>query len=173
MKVKKYMAWIITAAMLVTSIPFSEKRVKADVLPEGTQMKFVVKDLDGTVIKNSENPDEEKILKFKIGDEETEAVFSNDEYTIDIGNRVSEGLEVSIIMGDVIKTELYSADKTEYDVTISTHTPIDITGAVYDEATSTYTVHVPYDPEGKYELPEGVVMDTTDYNYAGYEDGTK
>jgi len=25
MKVKKYMAWIITAAMLVTSIPFSEK----------------------------------------------------------------------------------------------------------------------------------------------------
>ncbi|CCY75576.1 putative uncharacterized protein [Eshraghiella crossota CAG:259] len=60
-------------------------------------------------------------------------------------------------------------------------TPIDITGSVYDEATSTYTVHVPYDPEGKYELPEGVVMDTTDiesnetedgiYNYAGYEDG--
>lgn len=31
MRVKKYMAWIITAAMLVTSIPFSEKRVKADV----------------------------------------------------------------------------------------------------------------------------------------------
>ena len=181
MRVKKYMAWIITAVMFVTSIPFSEKRVKADVLPEGTQMKFVVKDLDGTVIKNSENPDEEKILKFKIGDEETEAVFSNDEYTIDIGNRESAGLEVSIIMGDVIKTELYSADKTEYDVTISTHTPIDITGAVYDEATSTYTVHVPYDPEGKYELPEGVVMDTTDiesnetedgiYNYAGYEEG--
>lgn len=48
MRAKKYMAWIITAAMLVTSIPFSEKRVKADVLPEGTQMKFVVKDLDGT-----------------------------------------------------------------------------------------------------------------------------
>ena len=48
MRVKKYMAWIITAVMLVTSIPFSEKRVKADVLPEGTQMKFVVKDLDGT-----------------------------------------------------------------------------------------------------------------------------
>ena len=83
MRAKKYMAWIITAAMLVTSIPFSEKRVKADVLPEGTQMKFVVKDLDGTIIKNSEDPDEEKILKFKIGDEETEAVFSNDEYTID------------------------------------------------------------------------------------------
>ena len=54
MRAKKYMAWIITAAMLVTSIPFSEKRVKADVLPEGTQMKFVVKDLDGTIIKNSE-----------------------------------------------------------------------------------------------------------------------
>ena len=52
MRVKKYMAWIITAAMLVTSIPFSEKRVKADVLPEGTQMKFVVKDLDGAIIKN-------------------------------------------------------------------------------------------------------------------------
>ena len=46
-------------------------------------MKFVVKDLDGTIIKNSEDPDEDKILKFKIGDEETEAVFSNDEYTID------------------------------------------------------------------------------------------
>ena len=181
MRAKKYMAWIITAAMLVTSIPFSEKRVKADVLPEGTQMKFVVKDLDGTIIKNSEDPDEEKILKFKIGDEETEAVFNNDEYTIDIGNRESAGLEVSIIMGDVIKTESYSADKTEYDVTMSMATPIDITGSVYDEATSTYTVHVPYDPEGKYELPEGVVMDTTDiesnetedgiYNYAGYEDG--
>ena len=181
MRAKKYMAWIITAAMLVTSIPFSEKRVKADVLPEGTQMKFVVKDLDGTVIKNSEDPDEEKILKFKIGDEETEAVFNNDEYTIDIGNRESAGLEVSIIMGDVIKTESYSADKTEYDVTMSMATPIDITGSVYDEATSTYTVHVPYDPEGKYELPEGVVMDTTDiesnetedgiYNYAGYEEG--
>ena len=181
MRVKKYMAWIIIAVMFVTSIPFSEKRVKADVLPEGTQMKFVVKDLDGTVIKNSENPDDDKILKFKIGDEETEAVFSNDEYTIDIGNRESAGLEVSIIMGDVIKTELYSADKTEYDVTMSMATPIDIAGAVYDEATSTYTVHVPYDPEGKYELPEGVVMDTTDiesnetedgiYNYAGYEDG--
>ena len=180
MRAKKYMAWIITAAMLVTSIPFSEKRVKADVLPEGTQMKFVVKDLDGTIIKNSEDPDEEKILKFKIGDEETEAVFNNDEYTIDIGNRESAGLEVSIIMGDVIKTESYSADKTEYDVTMSMATPIDITGSVYDEATSTYTVHVPYDPEGKYELPEGVVMDTTDiesnetedgiYNYAGYED---
>ena len=181
MRAKKYMAWIITAAMLVTSIPFSEKRVKADVLPEGTQMKFVVKDLDGTIIKNSEDPDEEKILKFKIGDEETEAVFNNDEYTIDIGNRESAGLEVSIIMGDVIKTESYSADKTEYDVTMSMATPIDITGSVYDEATSTYTVHVPYDPEGKYELPEGVVMDTTDiesnetedgiYNYAGYEEG--
>ena len=181
MRAKKYMAWIITAAMLVTSIPFSEKRVKADVLPEGTQMKFVVKDLDGTIIKNSEDPDEEKILKFKIGDEETEAVFNNDEYTIDIGNRESAGLEVSIIMGDVIKTEPYSADKTEYDVTMSMATPIDIAGAVYDEATSTYTVHIPYDPEGKYELPEGVVMDTTDiesnetedgiYNYAGYEDG--
>ena len=181
MRAKKYMAWIITAAMLVTSIPFSEKRVKADVLPEGTQMKFVVKDLDGTVIKNSENPDDDRILKFKIGDEETEAVFSNDEYTIDIGNRESAGLEVSIIMGDVIKTESYSADKTEYDVTMSMATPIDITGSVYDEATSTYTVHVPYDPEGKYELPEGVVMDTTDiesnetedgiYNYAGYEEG--
>ncbi len=88
MRAKKYMAWIITAAMLVTSIPFSEKRVKADVLPEGTQMKFVVKDLDGTIIKNSENPDEEKILKFKIGDEETEAVFSNDEYTIDIDGNI-------------------------------------------------------------------------------------
>ena len=181
MRVKKYMAWIITVAMLVTSIPFSEKRVKADVLPEGTQMKFVVKDLDGTIIKNSENPDEDKILKFKIGDEEAEAVFSNDEYTIDIGNRESAGLEVSIIMGDVIKTESYSTDKTEYDVTMSMATPIDITGSVYDEATSTYTVHVPYAPEGKYELPEGVVMDTTDiesnetedgiYNYAGYEDG--
>ena len=181
MRAKKYMAWIITAAMLVTSIPFSEKRVKADVLPEGTQMKFVVKDLDGTTIKNSENPDDDRILKFKIGDEETEAVFSNDEYTIDIGNRESAGLEVSIIMGDVIKTEPYSADKTEYDVTMSMATPIDIAGAVYDEATSTYTVHIPYDPEGKYELPEGVVMDTTDiesnetedgiYNYAGYEDG--
>lgn len=181
MRAKKYMAWIITAAMLVTSIPFSEKRVKADVLPEGTQMKFVVKDLDGAIIKNSEDPDEEKILKFKIGDEETEAVFNNDEYTIDIGNRESAGLEVSIIMGDVIKTESYSADKTEYDVTMSMATPIDITGSVYDEATSTYTVHVPYDPEGKYELPEGVVMDTTDiesnetedgiYNYAGYEEG--
>lgn len=181
MRAKKYMAWIITAAMLVTSIPFSEKRVKADVLPEGTQMKFVVKDLDGTVIKNSENPDDDRILKFKIGDEETEAVFSNDEYTIDIGNRESAGLEVSIIMGDVIKTESYSADKTEYDVTMSMTTPIDIAGAVYDEATSTYTVHIPYAPEGKYELPEGVVMDTTDiesnetedgiYNYAGYEDG--
>ena len=181
MRAKKYMAWIITAAMLVTSIPFSEKRVKADVLPEGTQMKFVVKDLDGTIIKNSEDPDEEKILKFKIGDEETEAVFNNDEYTIDIGNRESAGLEVSIIMGDVIKTEPYSADKTEYDVTMSMATPIDIAGAVYDEATSTYTVHIPYDPEGKYELPEGVVMDTTDiesnetedgiYNYAGYEEG--
>ena len=181
MRAKKYMAWIITAAMLVTSIPFSEKRVKADVLPEGTQMKFVVKDLDGTTIKNSENPDDDRILKFKIGDEETEAVFSNDEYTIDIGNRESAGLEVSIIMGDVIKTEPYSADKTEYDVTMSMATPIDITGSVYDEATSTYTVHVPYDPEGKYELPEGVVMDTTDiesnetedgiYNYAGYEEG--
>lgn len=181
MRVKKYMAWIITAAMLVTSIPFSEKRVKADVLPEGTQMKFVVKDLDGTVIKNSENPDDDRILKFKIGDEETEAVFNNDEYTIDIGNRESAGLEVSIIVGDVIKTESYSADKTEYNVTMSTHTPIDITGAVYDEATSTYTVHIPYDTEGKYELPEGVVMDKTDiesnetedgiYNYAGYEDG--
>lgn len=181
MRVKKYMAWIITAAMLVTSIPFSEKRVKADVLPEGTQMKFVVKDLDGAIIKNSEDPDEDKILKFKIGDEEAEAVFSNDEYTIDIGNRESAGLEVSIIMGDVIKTESYSTDKTEYDVTMGMATPIDITGSVYDEATSTYTVHVPYDPEGKYELPEGVVMDTTDiesnetedgiYNYAGYEDG--
>ncbi len=181
MRVKKYMAWIITVAMLVTSIPFSEKRVKADVLPEGTQMKFVVKDLDGTVIKNPENPDDDRILKFKIGDEETEAVFSNDEYTIDIGNRESAGLEVSIIMGDVIKTESYSTDKTEYDVTMSMATPIDITGSVYDEATSTYTVHVPYAPEGKYELPEGVVMDTTDiesnetedgiYNYAGYEDG--
>ena len=181
MRAKKYMAWIITAAMLVTSIPFSEKRVKADVLPEGTQMKFVVKDLDGTIIKNSEDPDDDRILKFKIGDEETEAVFSNDEYTIDIGNRESAGLEVSIIMGDVIKTESYSADKTEYDVTMSMATPIDIAGAVYDEATSTYTVHIPYDPEGKYELPEGVVMDTTDiesnetedgiYNYAGYEDG--
>ena len=88
MRAKKYMAWIITAAMLVTSIPFSEKRVKADVLPEGTQMKFVVKDLDGTIIKNSEDPDEEKILKFKIGDEETEAVFSNDEYTIDIDGNI-------------------------------------------------------------------------------------
>lgn len=64
---------------------------------------------------------------------------------------------------------------------MSMATPIDITGSVYDEATSTYTVHVPYDPEGKYELPEGVVMDTTDiesnetedgiYNYAGYEEG--
>ena len=181
MRAKKCIAWIITAAMLVTSIPFSEKRVKADVLPEGTQMKFVVKDLDGTIIKNSENPDEDKILKFKIGDEEAEAVFSNDEYTIDIGNRESAGLEVSIIMGDVIKTESYSTDKAEYDVTMSMDTPIDITGSVYDEATSTYTVHVPYDPEGKYELPEGVVMDTTDiesnetedgiYNYAGYEDG--
>ena len=180
MRAKKYMAWIITAAMLVTSIPFSEKRVKADVLPEGTQMKFVVKDLDGTIIKNSEDLDYDRILKFKIGDEETEAVFSNDEYTIDIGNRESAGLEVSIIMGDVIKTESYSADKAEYDVTMSMDTPIDITGAVYDEATSTYTVHIPYDPEGKYELPEGVVMDTTDiesnetedgiYNYAGYED---
>ena len=41
MRVKKYMAWIITAAMLVTSIPFSEKRVKADVLPEGTQMNEI------------------------------------------------------------------------------------------------------------------------------------
>ena len=181
MRAKKYIAWIITAAMLVTSIPFSEKRVKADVLPEGTQMKFVVKDIDGTIIKNSEDPDEEKILKFKIGDEETEAVFSNDEYTIDIGNRESAGLEVSIIMGNVIKIESYSADKTEYDVTMSMATPIDITGSVYDEAASTYTVHVPYDPEGKYELPEGVVMDTTDiesnetedgiYNYAGYEEG--
>ena len=88
MRVKKYMAWIITAVMLVTSIPFSEKRVKADVLPEGTQMKFVVKDLDGAIIKNSEDPDEDKILKFKIGDEETEAVFSNDEYTIDIDGSI-------------------------------------------------------------------------------------
>ena len=88
MRAKKYMAWIITAAMLVTSIPFSEKRVKADVLPEGTQMKFVVKDLDGTTIKNSENPDDDRILKFKIGDEETEAVFSNDEYTIDIDGSI-------------------------------------------------------------------------------------
>ena len=181
MRVKKYMARIIIAVMFVTSIPFSEKRVKADVLPEGTQMKFVVKDLDGTIIKNSENPDEDKILKFKIGDEEAEAVFINDEYTVDIGNRESAGLEVSIIMGDIIKTEPYSADKTEYDVTMGMATSIDITGSVYDEATSTYTVHVPYDPEGKYELPEDVVMDTTDiesnetedgiYNYAGYEDG--
>ena len=88
MRAKKYMAWIITAAMLVTSIPFSEKRVKADVLPEGTQMKFVVKDLDGAIIKNSEDPDEDKILKFKIGDEEAEAVFSNDEYTIDIDGSI-------------------------------------------------------------------------------------
>ena len=85
MRVKKYMAWIITAAMLITSIPFSENRVKADVLPEGTQMKLIVRDIDGTVIKNS---DDNEILKFKIGNEEAEAVFSNDEYTIDIDGNI-------------------------------------------------------------------------------------
>mgnify|MGYP000009467512 FL=1 len=114
MRAKKYIAWIITAAMLVTSIPFSEKRVKADVLPEGTQMKFVVKDLDGTIIKNSENPDEEKILKFKIGDEETEAVFSNDEYTIDIdGNiHIFEGGTAHISVTSAKKGEWKKYEKT-------------------------------------------------------------
>lgn len=108
MRAKKYIAWIITAAMLVTSIPFSEKRVKADVLPEGTQMKFVVKDLDGTIIKNSEDPDEEKILKFKIGDEETEAVFSNDEYTIDIDGNIH------IFEGGTAHISVTSAKKGEW-----------------------------------------------------------
>ena len=51
-------------------------------------MKFVVKDLDGTIIKNSENPDEDKILKFKIGDEEADTVCINDEYTIDIDGSI-------------------------------------------------------------------------------------
>ena len=114
MRAKKYIAWIITAAMLVTSIPFSEKRIKADVLPEGTQMKFVVKDIDGTIIKNSEDPDEEKILKFKIGDEETEAVFSNDEYTIDIdGNiHIFEGETAHISVTAAKKGEWKKYEKT-------------------------------------------------------------
>ena len=100
--------------MLVTSIPFSEKRVKAGVLSEGTQMKFFVKDFDGTVIKNSEDPDEEKILKFKIGDEETEAVFSNDEYTIDIdGNiHIFEGRTAHISVTAAKKGEWKKYEKT-------------------------------------------------------------
>ena len=111
MRVKKYMAWIITAAMLITSIPFSENRVKADVLPEGTQMKLIVRDIDGTVIKNS---DDNEILKFKIGNEEAEAVFSNDEYTIDIdGNiHIFEGGTAHISVTAAKKGEWKKYEKT-------------------------------------------------------------
>ncbi|MGN0378240.1 MAG: hypothetical protein ACI4EU_01475 [Butyrivibrio sp.] len=147
---KKIIAIVLALVLVVFSVPVNEMACWAETIPENTEIKVKVTDLDGTSIESGIS-----FYENEYSYETIDAVYNYTEgmYLLDISGLETDDLDIVARMDSYGISEKigYEGGKNDYSVRMSKYIPLSVGGQdlTVDENTGTYTYETEYSAEGE------------------------
>ncbi|MGN0378242.1 MAG: hypothetical protein ACI4EU_01485 [Butyrivibrio sp.] len=145
---KRITAAILVLVLVVFSVPVNEIACWAETIPENTEIKVKVTDLDGTSIESGIS-----FYENEYSYETIDAVYNYTEgmYLLDISGLETDDLDIVARMDSYGISEKigYEGGKNDYGVRMSKYIPLSVgrQNLTVDENTGVYTYTVEYDGE--------------------------